>query len=147
MLDFDEFCQLTLPSANTSVRHIASSRRFSPYFQAARPLPYEVLSLVVRLLDKEVALQRTKNDAKRSLNKCPDFIKSKVFDEIARGYHMIGMPELISYLERNGFYPRREDIESILRRLDHDANRMISYEEYCELASITDTSRRPSDAN
>ena len=60
---------------------------------------------------------------------------------------MIGMPELISYLEKNGFYPRREDIESILRRLDHDANRMISYEEYCELASITDTSRRPSDAN
>ena len=29
-LDFDEFCQLVLPSANQSLRHIASSRRFSP---------------------------------------------------------------------------------------------------------------------
>jgi hypothetical protein len=123
------------------VRHIASSRRFSPYFQPSRPLPYEVLSLLVRLLDKEVALQRTRGDTKRSLTSCPDFVKSRVFDEIARGYHMIGMPELIAYLERNGFYPRREDIESILRRLDHDANRMISYEEYCELTAVQDRSR------
>jgi len=48
------------------------------------------------------------------------------------------MPDLISYLEKNGFYPRREDIEAILRRLDHDANRMLSYDEFCELASVQD---------
>ena len=59
-LDFDEFCQLVLPSANQNLRHIASSRRFSPYFNSSRPLPYEVLSLLTRLLDKEVALQRTR---------------------------------------------------------------------------------------
>ena len=100
-------------------------------------MPYEVLSLLTRLLDKEVALQRTRGDSRRSLVNCGEFNKARVFDEIARGYHMIGMPELISYLERNGFYPRREDIEAILRRMDHDANRMISYEEFCELTSPT----------
>ena len=92
---------------------------------------------MTRLLDKEVALQRTRGDSRRSLQNCGDFNKVKVFDEIARGYHLIGMPELIAYLERNGFYPRREDIEAILRRMDHDANRMISYEEFCELTTAS----------
>ena len=55
---FDEFCQLVLPSANPNLRHIASTRRFSPYHRASSPLPYEVLSLMTRLLDKEMQLQR-----------------------------------------------------------------------------------------
>ena len=54
MLDFDEFCQLVLPSTNPNLRHIASTRRFSPYFRESAPLPYEVISLFTRLLDKEM---------------------------------------------------------------------------------------------
>ena len=42
------------------------------------------------------------------------------------------MGDLIAYLESNGFYPRREEIEAILRRCDHDGNRLINYEEFCE---------------
>ncbi len=53
MLDFDEFCQLVLPSTNPNLRHIASTRRHSPYFRPNAPIPYEVLSLLSRLLDKE----------------------------------------------------------------------------------------------
>ena len=67
-------------------------------------------------------------------------MKVRVFDTIAKGYSAISMPDLISYLERNSFYPRREDIEAILRRCDHDANRQISYSEFCELASIDEAS-------
>jgi len=40
------------------------------------------------------------------------------------------MPDLLAYLESNGFYARREDIEAILRRCDHDGNQMISFEEF-----------------
>ena len=43
------------------------------------------------------------------------------------------MADLIYFLEKNGFYPRREDAEAILRRLDHDANKMLSWEEFCEV--------------
>lgn len=43
------------------------------------------------------------------------------------------MPDLIYFLEKNGFYPRREDVEAILRRLDHDANKMLSFEEFGEI--------------
>lgn len=73
---------------------------------------------------------------KRQLLKCTDFIKIKSFNDISRGFHSICMPDLISFLENNGFYPRREDIEAILRRLDHDANRMLSYDEFCELTAV-----------
>ena len=46
------------------------------------------------------------------------------------------MQDLIPYLEKNNFFPRKEDIEAILRRCDHDANRMISYAEFCELTAV-----------
>jgi len=89
---------------------------------------------------------RCRSDAKTSLTRQPDFIKMSTFDEISRGYHSIGMPELITYLEKNGFYARREDIEAILRRCDHDANRMISYGEFCHLAGVREARPVESDS-
>jgi hypothetical protein len=79
-LDFEEFCQLVLPSANPNLRQIASTRRFSPYYRASSPLPYDALSLTARLLDKEMQLQRQRTESQRSLARCPDFIKVRVFD-------------------------------------------------------------------
>ena len=61
-LDFEEFCQLVLPSTNPNLRHMASTRRFSPYFRASAPISYEVLSLFTRLLDKEMQLQRARKE-------------------------------------------------------------------------------------
>jgi hypothetical protein len=46
------------------------------------------------------------------------------------------MPDLINYLEMNGFHPRTADIEAILRRCDHDADRAFSFEEFNELIDI-----------
>ena len=132
-LDFDEFCQLVLPSTNPNLRHMASTRRFSPYFRPTSPIPYEVLSLFSRLLDKEMGLHRTRNDSKRQLAACQDFVKVRAFESITRGYRVITMPDLISYLEKNSFFPRREDIEAILRRCDHDGNRELAYDEFLEL--------------
>ena len=42
------------------------------------------------------------------------------------------MPDLLFFLERNSFFARADDQEAILRRCDHDANRCISYNEFCE---------------
>lgn len=91
-------------------------------------------------------LQRTRSDSKRQLADSPDFVKARAFDTIARGYHCINMPDLISYLERNSFFPRREDVEAILRRCDHDANRQVSYTEFCEMTCIVDPNVREATA-
>ena len=65
-----------------------------------------------------------------------------MFDTIAKGYHAINMPDLITYLERNSFFPRREDVEAILRRCDHDGNRVISYAEFCEISGVVEAGER-----
>ena len=49
------------------------------------------------------------------------------------------MPDLIVYLEQNGFHPRTADVEAILRRCDHDADRAFSFEEFCELIDVPGT--------
>jgi len=68
----------------------------------------------------------------------PDFVKVRSFDDIARGQTQIAVGDLNIFLERNGFFPRREDIEAILRRLDHNADQLLSYVEFCELTTISD---------
>ena len=132
-IGFDEFCQVVLPAANTGLRSLALGRRESPYFRPHAPVSYEVTSLLVRLFDKELQLHKQKSESCERIDKLEDFDRRKCFDTIARGYHSICMPDLIYFLEKNGFYPRREDIEAILRRLDHDANKMLSFDEFCEL--------------
>jgi Ca2+-binding EF-hand superfamily protein len=36
-------------------------------------------------------------------------------------------------LDQQGFYAKTEDLEAILRRCDHDADRSISFEEFAEI--------------
>jgi hypothetical protein len=96
------------------------------------------VGLLVRLFEKEITLQRHRNESKHQLALSPDFIKVRVFDEISRGHSKILIGPLTDYLEKNGFYPRKSDIESILRRIDHDADQAISYAEFCELTTVLD---------
>ena len=65
-----------------------------------------------------------------------DHQKLKTFHEISNGQTFISMSDLIQYMETNGFYPRTEDLEAILRRCDHDADRALSYEEFCEVTEL-----------
>lgn len=152
-LTFAEFSQLVLPAANSGLRAIAEQRRYGAYFNAHIPLPYDCVNLIVRLFEKEIILQRHCNEGKLVLTSSPDFIKVRAFNEMSRGFHSVCVPDLIHYLERNGFFPRREDVEAILRRVDHDANQMISYEEFCELTRVVNSATSPesppkkSDAN
>jgi Ca2+-binding EF-hand superfamily protein len=43
------------------------------------------------------------------------------------------MEDLIQFLDQQGFYAKTEDLEAILRRCDHDADRAISFEEFAEI--------------
>jgi hypothetical protein len=124
---------MVLPAANSGLRELSLKRRDSPYFRPHAPLPYEVISLVTRLLDKEITFHRQRAEAIASIAKQEDFDRRKIFETIARGYHSICMADLIFFLEKNGFYPRREDVEAILRRLDHDADKSLSFDEFCEI--------------
>ena len=58
---------------------------------------------------------------------------TEVFAQIARGRNEINMTDVIWFCERYGFQPSTEDLEAILRRCDHDADRALSFEEFAEL--------------
>lgn len=57
---------------------------------------------------------------------------NKIFRDISRGHSDIQMQDLIWFLDSNGFQPKTEDLEAILRRCDHDADRALSLEEFAE---------------
>lgn len=121
-LSFSDFSQMVLPATNNSLRSVAENRRYSHHFRASEPLSYSSVNLLVRLVEKELGLQRRRNDNKLRLLNSPDFIKVRTFNEIARHHSQICISDLTRYLESNGYWPRFEDVEAILRRIDHDAN-------------------------
>ncbi len=142
-LSYHEFSQLVLPAANSGLRAIAEQRRYGCHYCAGAPLPYDCVNLLVRLCEKEIALQRHRNESKRQLLACPDFVKVRTFNELSRGFHSVCVPDLLRFCETHGFFPRREDVEAILRRVDHDANQLISYDEFCELTQVQDATASP----
>lgn len=144
-LNFEEFCMLVLPSASPSLRYSAETRKDSCYYRCDEPLKYEVISRLVQVLQKEMDLQRNRQDQRRQLVSDPDFLKHKTFDDIARGCRNISMADLTIWAERNGYFMRSEDVEAILRRLDHDADRMISFEEYAELVNDAESGSEKSE--
>jgi Ca2+-binding EF-hand superfamily protein len=73
---------------------------------------------------------------KRELLKREDFIKSKAFNEIAKGMECINLQTLVEFLEKCLFCPKREELEAILRRVDHEGKQKINYDEFCEVTSV-----------
>ena len=82
--------------------------------------------------------------ARKELFKHIDHSAHKTFNEMSRGLSYIGMSDLIYFLENNGFYPRIEDLEAILRRCDHDADRALSFNEFCEVVELPGESSKES---
>jgi Ca2+-binding EF-hand superfamily protein len=46
------------------------------------------------------------------------------------------MPVLIQFFEQNGYYAKTEEMEAILRRCDHDGDRFIGFDEFCEVTGL-----------
>ena len=68
----------------------------------------------------------------------PDFVKDKVFAQVANKKNDIDLNDLISFLKSNNFEVKREDLEAILRRIDHEGNQMINLEEFIEATAINE---------
>ena len=129
---YDEFLNVFLPAANQGLRdYCLYGYRTPGYYKS--PLPIQISSMAVRILEREKNLQRKREEIKRELFKHVDYQKHKAFHELGNGQMSISMSDLIYYLEQNGFHPRTEELEAILRRCDHDADRYLSFEEFCEL--------------
>ena len=90
-------------------------------------------------MEKEAKYARMLETSRKELFKHIDHQAHKTFNEVSRGLSCIAMPDLIHFLEDNGFYPRIEDLEAILRRCDHDADSALSFTEFCEVIELPDS--------
>ena len=101
-INFDEFSHLVLPATDQNSRHLASTRRYSPYYRASDPCTYSVLSKFGSLLQSEKQLQRTRNDQKRQLTLYREFSKVGSFDQISRGFREgIMISDLVAFCQLN----------------------------------------------
>ncbi len=105
--------------------------------EATAGLSTTVTSLVVRILECEIKMQHDRKLTQMEIAQHPDHELMKTFNEVSKRKTSIGVQALIAYLKDNGFTPKTEDLESILRRCDHDADRILSYEEFTETIKLT----------
>lgn len=135
-MQYNEFQNMVLPAADQDLRdRIVYGRR--PQQDPSRPLPVQVTSSFVRLLELEMKHANSINDARTELSKNADFQRNRAFTDVSQGFSSINMSDLTQFCEKNGFYPRSDDLESILRRCDHDADRLLNQEEFYELVELT----------
>jgi len=62
-----------------------------------------------------------------------DHAEQKTFDLVSKGYLVISLDDLVAFLEHNGYYPRSDELEAILRRCDHDGDSVFTFEEWLEI--------------
>jgi hypothetical protein len=131
-MDYSEFCNLIMPAANQNLRDYCLYGR-RPSGPPGMSQPASVCALAVRIFESETRLAAKKRDARAQLSQNPEFDLARVFRDVSRGRYDIQVYDLVDYLESNGFFPRTEDLEAILRRCDHDADRALSLEEFTEV--------------
>lgn len=75
-----------------------------------------------------------KIDARKDLTKHSTFKVEDAFKLISGRYSYITLQQLTQFLEAEGsYYPKQAELEAIMRRCDHDADRMLCFQEFAEL--------------
>ena len=131
-LDVDEFLNIFLPAGGVGLR--AAEWYPDPRAQPADgDLPASVTSQAARILEREIAFLKNRSAAWEALASESEESLAELFNQIGRGRPEIMMTDLIWFCERYGFMPSTEDLEAILRRCDHDADRCLTFEEFAEM--------------
>ena len=89
--------------------------------------------MAARILEREKSFHQKRKAARAALKNESESSLSMVFHLLSKGKTEIKMEDLIQFLDQQGFYAKTEDLEAILRRCDHDADRSISFEEFAEI--------------
>lgn len=75
-----------------------------------------------------------------------DFIKSEHFKALSHNKDNITIRDLVEFVRTfANVNLKSEELEAILRRIDHSADQMINYEEFCELVSVNDNNIKSSE--
>ena len=132
-MNFDEFLNIFLPASDYNLRNLEFYPDPRGFTNPDGSLPSSVPSMAARILERESAFHNRRAEAFNALAAETEENISAVFNQISAGRPEITMTDLIWFCERYGFMPNTEDLEAILRRCDHDADRCLNFEEFVEL--------------
>ena len=133
MISFEEFLNIFLPASDYNLRNLEFYPDPRGPATVDGSLPASVPSMAARILEREITFHERRAQAQGALSKESEESLSNVFNQISQGRPEITMTDLIWFCERYGFQPTTEDLEAILRRYDHDADRSLSFEEFVEM--------------
>lgn len=142
-LTYDEFLNIFLPAANESVRkYVLYNKKQS----SSTEVPPQVIKLATKILALEKEMATHKIDARKDLTKHATFNVEDAFKLIAGRYSYITLQQLTQFLEAEGsYYPKQAELEAIMRRCDHDADRMLCFQEFAELCENVENPYEESD--
>ena len=81
----------------------------------------------------EIELFRRTEELRKDLQRRHDFSTYSCFkaiDDLNEGD--LNVDNLSAFMKNNGYYPTEDEVVSIVRRLDTDADCKINYAEFCE---------------
>lgn len=147
-LDFDEFSRLVLPSTNSVLKEISINRSNNYYYKKDEPLSHKLMGELTDHLEQELRFLKIRNEMKRKLLQRPDFTKLTYFNLISNNNDKIAIADLVFFLRQHAYMnPRKEELEAILRRVDHEGDQMINYSEFCELVSSNENNISPDEVD
>lgn len=136
MLNFDEFINLVLPSSDYGLRNIHYHEKSRGSAYAAKTvdgaLPAAVSSMAARILERESLFHKRRDEARKALAAESEETLTDLFMFMSNGQPTTRMTDFIWFCERYGFSPSTEDLEAILRRCDHDADRALGFDEFAD---------------
>lgn len=136
-VNYDEFLQVTLPATSAYLRESAQIR--SGY------MSYQVEHNFSKLLDKEMGFQRDVELRKGHLKGRFDFNAADCFRVLdMRGVGSIDRNDLRIFMRDMALPIDEAGLDAIIRRLDHDADERLSYDEFVE--ALTPVGSPPVDA-
>ena len=130
---------LFMPTTNEILRDIANRRGQSLAYEKDKPLVEDIAKLMASHIELELSHLKKRNEIKRQLLQTKDFSKQKAFNQISANKDKITVSDIVQFLEEFGKYTaKKEDIEAILRRCDHEGDQMINYSEFVEFTSLNE---------
>ena len=125
-----------LPHASQNQKRRATARSESiRLYNPSKPLPLNALYALAYILEAERDLIQFVATKVKLLNDCTDFSAMKLFQLVAGTSEQIGKPEILKYLQQNGFEPADQDAEALLRRLGANAEGLIDLVKFTNFSS------------
>ena len=130
-LSYTEFLALVLPA---SVERRSSPIRKATALYSPKFLPKNIKWELGLLIEKELDGLRRINELKNEVLRSYDWNPSRAFQSIDIDDHgYIDRGSLAFFFRKNEIYTDREEVSSLLRRLDKDYDGRISYSEFLDM--------------